>query len=128
MSKRPKLVLTGDEEKELDELRRTFLVKAFQRRQETLLRRLLKTDLGAEELVSMSLQKLEAIAGVGCFRLESYRCQGSRCKVLQVVAKIVAEVCGACPCQIIIPDRPHPALEFHEDSRLVLMQIIERDK
>jgi metal-sulfur cluster biosynthetic enzyme len=47
---------------ELDELRRTFLVKAFQRRQEALLRRLLKTDLRAEELVSMSLQDLQAIA------------------------------------------------------------------
>jgi metal-sulfur cluster biosynthetic enzyme len=47
---------------ELDELRRTFLVKAFQRRQEALLRRLLKTDLGAQELVSLSLQDLEAIA------------------------------------------------------------------
>jgi metal-sulfur cluster biosynthetic enzyme len=47
---------------EPDELRRTFLVKAFQRRQEALLRHLLKTDLRAEELVSMSLQDLQAIA------------------------------------------------------------------
>jgi metal-sulfur cluster biosynthetic enzyme len=47
---------------ELDELRRTFLVKAFQRRQEALLRQLLKTGLRtAEELVSMSLQDLQAI-------------------------------------------------------------------
>jgi metal-sulfur cluster biosynthetic enzyme len=48
---------------ELDELRRTFLVKAFQRRQEALLRQLLKTGLRtAEELVSMSLQDLQATA------------------------------------------------------------------
>jgi hypothetical protein len=47
---------------ELDELRRTFLVKAFQRRQEALLRQLLKTGLQAEELASMSLQDLQAIA------------------------------------------------------------------
>jgi metal-sulfur cluster biosynthetic enzyme len=47
---------------EPDELRQTFLVKAFQRRQEALLRHLLKTDLRAQELVSMSLQDLQAIA------------------------------------------------------------------
>jgi metal-sulfur cluster biosynthetic enzyme len=47
---------------ELDELRRTFLVKAFQRRQEALLRQLLKTGLRAEELVSMSLRDLQATA------------------------------------------------------------------
>ena len=47
---------------ELDELRQSFLVKAFQRRQETLLRHLLKMGFHAEKLVSMSLQDLQAMA------------------------------------------------------------------
>jgi metal-sulfur cluster biosynthetic enzyme len=47
---------------ELDELRQTFLVKAFQRRQEALLRYLLKIGLHAGQLVSMSLQALQSIA------------------------------------------------------------------
>jgi metal-sulfur cluster biosynthetic enzyme len=46
---------------ELDELRQSFLVKAFQRRQETLLRHLLKMGLHAEQLVPMSLQDLQAM-------------------------------------------------------------------
>jgi metal-sulfur cluster biosynthetic enzyme len=47
---------------ELDELRQSFLVKAFQRRQEALLRHLLKMGLHAEKLVAMSLQDLQAMA------------------------------------------------------------------
>jgi metal-sulfur cluster biosynthetic enzyme len=47
---------------ELNELRQSFLVKAFQRRQETLLRHLLKMGLHAEKLVSMSLADLQAVA------------------------------------------------------------------
>ena len=45
---------------ELDELRRTFLVKAFQRRQETLLRHLLKAGHRAEQVVLMSVGSLQA--------------------------------------------------------------------
>jgi hypothetical protein len=43
---------------ELDELRRTFLVKAFQRRQEALLRHLLKAGYTPEQLVRMAVQDL----------------------------------------------------------------------
>jgi metal-sulfur cluster biosynthetic enzyme len=46
---------------ELDELRRTFLVKAFQRRQEALLRHLLAKGHHADVLVSMSLVDLRAV-------------------------------------------------------------------
>jgi hypothetical protein len=52
----------SDASAELDELRRTFLVKAFQRRQEALLNRLLKLGRLAEDLVSMSLPDLQAVA------------------------------------------------------------------
>ncbi len=51
----------NDASADLGELRRTFLVKAFERRQETLLRRLLAIGRSAEELVSMSLQDLRSI-------------------------------------------------------------------
>jgi len=47
---------------ELDELRRTFLVKAFQRRQESLLRHLIKQGHTPEALVSMTLHQLQALA------------------------------------------------------------------
>jgi metal-sulfur cluster biosynthetic enzyme len=47
---------------ELDELRRTFLVKAFQRRQESLLRHLLTSGYGSETIVVMTLPQLQAIA------------------------------------------------------------------
>jgi metal-sulfur cluster biosynthetic enzyme len=52
----------NDASAELDELRRTFLVKAFQRRQEALINRLLKLGHRAEDLVSMSLWDLQAVA------------------------------------------------------------------
>jgi metal-sulfur cluster biosynthetic enzyme len=52
----------NDASAELDELRRIFLVKAFQRRQEALLNRLLKLGHLAEDLVSMSLRDLQAVA------------------------------------------------------------------
>jgi metal-sulfur cluster biosynthetic enzyme len=52
----------NDASTELDELRRTFLVKAFQRRQEALLNHLLKRGHFAEDLVSMSLHTLQAVA------------------------------------------------------------------
>lgn len=50
----------NDASAELDELRRTFLVKAFQRRQETLLRHLLKAGHRAEQVVLMSVGSLQA--------------------------------------------------------------------
>ncbi len=46
---------------ELHELRQTFLVKAFQRRQEALLRTLLKQSLAPATLVAMTLQDLIAL-------------------------------------------------------------------
>jgi metal-sulfur cluster biosynthetic enzyme len=46
---------------ELHELRRTFLVKAFQRRQEALLRALLKQNLTPGELVIMTLHDLTVL-------------------------------------------------------------------
>jgi len=46
---------------ELHELRQTFLVKAFQRRQEALLRTLLKQNLAPASLVAMKLQDLKAL-------------------------------------------------------------------
>jgi len=50
----------NDASAELDELRRTFLVKAFQRRQEALLRHLLKTGWQPDELVTMTVAELRA--------------------------------------------------------------------
>jgi metal-sulfur cluster biosynthetic enzyme len=50
----------SDASASLDELRRTFLIKAFQRRQETLLRQLLSAGQGPEEIVSMTVTELEA--------------------------------------------------------------------
>jgi metal-sulfur cluster biosynthetic enzyme len=47
---------------ELDELRQNFLVKAFQRRQEALLRHLLAEGLDAASLVALSLPGLNALA------------------------------------------------------------------
>jgi metal-sulfur cluster biosynthetic enzyme len=52
----------SDASAELDELRRTFLVKAFQRRQEALLQHLLQSGHSAERIVSMSLEDLRAMA------------------------------------------------------------------
>ncbi len=51
----------NDASAELDELRRTFLVKAFQRRQEALLRHLLESGRDGAELAAMSLQDLQAM-------------------------------------------------------------------
>jgi hypothetical protein len=52
----------SDASAELDELRRTFLVKAFQRRQEALLRHLLKAGWQPDDLVTMTLPDLRAAA------------------------------------------------------------------
>jgi metal-sulfur cluster biosynthetic enzyme len=46
---------------ELHELRQTFLIKAFQRRQEALLRTLLKRDPAPATLVAMTIQDLTAL-------------------------------------------------------------------
>ncbi len=46
---------------DLDDLRRTFLVKAFQRREEALLRHLAGHGLDAEALAALSLEALEAL-------------------------------------------------------------------
>ena len=52
----------GDEASgNLDELRQTFLIKAFQRRQEALLRYLIDTDLPAGDVVDLTLDGLEAL-------------------------------------------------------------------
>lgn len=48
----------ADADADLDSLRRTFLVKAFQRRQEALLRHLLAEGLGAEVVAAMPLAAL----------------------------------------------------------------------
>ena len=50
----------NDASAELDELRQTFLVKAFQRRQEALLRHMLKIGHQPEDLVTMTLADLRA--------------------------------------------------------------------
>ena len=50
----------SDASAELDELRRTFLVKAFQRRQEALLRRLLDDGYTPDQLVAMTVQNVPA--------------------------------------------------------------------
>lgn len=51
----------GDADGNLDALRRTFLVKAFQRRQEALLRHLLTCGLGADVVAAMPLVALDAL-------------------------------------------------------------------
>jgi metal-sulfur cluster biosynthetic enzyme len=52
----------GDEaDGNLDEVRRTFLVKAFQRRQETLINHLLQSGLDAGQIVSRTIGELSAI-------------------------------------------------------------------
>jgi metal-sulfur cluster biosynthetic enzyme len=43
---------------DLDELRRTFLIKAFYARQEKLIKYLLRTGMNKEEIISLSLQSL----------------------------------------------------------------------
>ena len=50
----------NDAAAELDELRRTFLIKAFQRRQEVLLRHLLATGYAPDAIVSMTPRDLKA--------------------------------------------------------------------
>jgi metal-sulfur cluster biosynthetic enzyme len=53
----------GDEaDGDVDEVRRTFLVKAFQRRQAALLSHLMATGLAHEKFVAMSIAELEAAA------------------------------------------------------------------
>lgn len=61
---------TGD----LDELRRTFLVKAFQRRQEALINYLLKSGFEAGSIVGLKIKELKAlsIAGEGRKLIERY--------------------------------------------------------
>ncbi len=51
-----------DAEGGLDNLRRTFLVKAFQRRQEALLRHLLDRGLTADRLIGLTVAALRALA------------------------------------------------------------------
>ena len=53
----------GDEaDGNLDDIRRTFLVKAFQRRQETLINHLLQSGLDAGRIVSLTIGDLRAIS------------------------------------------------------------------
>ena len=56
----------GDEaDGNLDEVRRTFLLKAFQRRQEALLHRLNEWGCGSDEIVNLTVGDLQRMAAAG---------------------------------------------------------------